>query len=211
MITGRNNFDRLHLQVLGYQPWLFPNILPVFYPLALLSAICLGAILLILIFSKRGKRKRNILRLLPKFSNVLARFTYFNFLELSLCAVLALTLSFTARDKFTQFREMLSAGILLIALLTFLGLLLFSCRNASMHSDMTFEKLYDHKLTQFFCCWQKRQLRENLLGNDDDHLVTEAELAALELFSQNVKKRQIIEQQVLFQLELKTKRVDTVI
>ena len=112
-------------------------------------------------------------------SNILARFVYFNFLELSLCSVLCLSLAFTTRDKVTQYVEIVCAGTLLTALLTFVGLFVFRWRNVTMHSTPTYDpRRCGNTLSQFFCCWEKRLLKEDLIG--PKNLVTEEEMASLE-------------------------------
>ena len=164
MIEGSNGFYRLHLQVLGYQPWLLPNIAPFLFLCALFTTIGITIAIITLIRSPKGTRKERILRLLPFFANFLTRFTYFAFFELSLCALLSLSLALTSTE-ISEPAEIVLSGIFLIAMCTFLAQLIFTWRQVPMHSAKTFESVAEKKqrMRHYLCCWEKRPIKSGLV------------------------------------------------
>ena len=167
MIEGSNGFDRLHLQVLGYQPWLLPNIASFLFFCALFATICITIVTIALIRSPKGTRKDKLLRLLPLFANFLSRFTYFAFFELSLCALLSLSLALTSTE-ISQPMEIVLSGILFIAMCTFLAQLIFTWRQAPMHSAKTFESVAGKRMRFYLCCWEKRPIKNGLVSCDKE-------------------------------------------
>ena len=61
MMTGQNNnFDRLHLQVLGYRPWLFANLAPLFYIFVVSLALIIISVIAQLCVGKPEEKRPNI-------------------------------------------------------------------------------------------------------------------------------------------------------
>ena len=99
----------------------------------------------------------------------------------------------------------------MIALCTFFCLLVFTWRDVPMHPAMTYESLPAGRfvaLKHFFCCWERRYLRDGLLGDSDENIVRESQLRDLEKFSKSVENRKLIERKVRVKLELQSKWYD---
>lgn len=60
MSSDSNDYDRLHLQVLGYRPWLFSNLSTLFYITVAFISVWAAVILIQLCVAKSEDRRRNL-------------------------------------------------------------------------------------------------------------------------------------------------------
>ena len=103
--------------------------------------------------------------------NILLRTVYLFYLEISICATLALSLGISKLD-------LIYASILLLGLiLAIISLLILYCKDATMHPAKTYEKRKSRSYS--VCCWERSELRYE----DDIEEVTREGMAKMDSYS----------------------------
>ena len=173
-MMASSDYDRLHLQVLGYRPWLFSNLAPLFFILVTFVAVWVIAIIAQLCVGKPEERRPNLAIIMQMSSNFLARLIYLSFLEVLICALLSLSLNLDQLD-------MIYATVILVTLGVLMLVILLRGGKATMHPARTYEAHKDISVMERLCCWTARRLR----GELDPELTKEG----LQSFA-NYEKRQ---------------------